>query len=453
MDTLEALQSGQLSGHTHLRLSEHLTQFPNEILELADSLEFLDLSNNHLQHLPDSFSQLRKLRIVFFNNNQFEAFPAVLSTCPNLSMVGFKNNSIATIGNDDLSPTIRWLILTNNQLEALPTEIGRLTKLQKLMLAGNRLQSLPTELTHCKNLELIRLSANQLSQFPSELLTLPRLSWLAYAGNPFCEAHLSSSNASRERSLPIIHWCELDIGDSLGQGASGVIYEGQWHPTDSQGGSCAPQNVAIKVFKGDITSDGSPLDEMQACIAAGNHPNLVTVLGKLDGHPEEKAGLVFAMLPPSYTTLGNPPSLESCTRDTYPDDTLFPLSRILAIATGVAAAAAHLHDHGIMHGDLYAHNVLITDEGTSILSDFGAASFYDATHKVIDNHLEMLDVRAFGCLLEELLDRCISDQIAGSNDATLLNRLRHLQVDCMSPVLAQRPRFKTICDGLSRMTP
>ena len=31
---------------------------------------------------------------------------------------------------------------------------------------------------------------------------------------------------------------------------------------------------------------------------------------------------------------------------------------MLAIAHGVAAAAAQLHQRGIVHGDLYAHNIL-----------------------------------------------------------------------------------------------
>ena len=68
-----------------------------EILELADSLEFLNLSNNHLSLLPDEFSQLHKLKIVFFNNNDFEDFPEVLAKCPNLSMVSFKGNKIKTV--------------------------------------------------------------------------------------------------------------------------------------------------------------------------------------------------------------------------------------------------------------------------------------------------------------------------------------------------------------------
>jgi hypothetical protein len=51
-------------------------------------------------------------------------------------------------------------------------------------------------------------------------------------------------------------------------------------------------------------------------------------------------------------SLGNPPSLDSVTRDTYPPGAAFPAHAIAATACGVAAAIAHLHVHGIVHGDL-----------------------------------------------------------------------------------------------------
>ena len=79
---------------------------------------------------------------------------------------------------------------------------------------------------------------------------------------------------------------------------------------------------------------------------------------------------------------------------------------------------AHLHSHNISHGDLYAHNILVSDDrdGThgknSIvkLSDFGAAFYYGSSGA--ESHLaryaiafEAMDARAFALLLTELLAR------------------------------------------------
>ena len=155
-----------------------------------------------------------------------------------------------------------------------------------------------------------------------------------------------------------------------------------------------------------MTSDGTPADEMNACLAAGGHRHLVGALGKIVDRQDDRSGLILSLIPPDYRNLGNPPSLDSCTRDTYPKGTSFAIATILQIAIGIAAAAAHLHAQGIMHGDLYAHNIMTNDRGDCLLGDFGAASSYDRTCRITSSSLERLEVRAFGCLLEDLLDRC-----------------------------------------------
>lgn len=431
MHTLEMLRSRQLIGTQRLTLAADLTTFPAEILDLADSLEILDLSNNALTTLPDSFAKLHNLRIAFFNNNNFETVPEVLAQCPNLSMIGFKANQIATVPAESLPAKTRWLILTDNRLQALPETLGQLPQLQKLMLAGNRLQVLPETMAACQKLELIRLAANQLDHLPPWLLTLPRLSWLAYAGNPF-SSHRSALADSN--TLPQIPWADLSLGNVLGQGASGVISQGQWR----QGQTA----VAIKVFKGAMTSDGLPEDELRACIAAGSHPHLIGPLGQVIHHPEQKNGLVLPLVPDTYGVMGGPPSLESCTRDTYPDDVEFSLAVTLAIAQGVASAAAHLHSRGILHGDLYPHNILVNPAGDIRLSDFGAAGFYDPDDRTVAPALERLEVRAFGCLLEDLCDRCPPARW-----------LRQLQQACMQPDVLARPSFKEVLAALTVFNP
>ena len=430
IETIDLLRSGKLQGIKRLDLADGLTEFPIEIFELADSLEILNLSDNHLRSLPADLGRLNKLKIIFLSNNDFEEVPEVLADCPHLSMVGFKSNKIRVLGENILPLGVRWLILTDNQLELLPNSIGRLEKLQKLMLAGNQLRSLPDEMADCQNLELIRLAANRLESLPNWLFTLPRLSWLAYAGNPCCIANLSPT-------VPIISWADLTLSDTLGEGASGVISKGVW-----QSPAQPPTDVAIKIFKGAMTSDGTPADEMNACLAAGGHPHLVGALGKIGGFPDNRSGLILSLIPSDYQNLGNPPSLDSCTRDTYNPETSFTVAAILRIAIGIASAAAHLHAQGIMHGDLYAHNILVNADRHTLLGDFGAASSYDLTDSISGLALERLEVRAFGCLLEDLLDRC---QVQGNEvEKWAIYRLDKLRQDCLHSIPIKRPLFVEI---------
>ena len=118
--TLDQLINGQLAGSREIRLTHlGLKEFPLQILELADSLELLDLSGNQLSHLPDEIALLKKLKIVFFSDNCFEVFPDILSQLPHLEMVGFKANAIHTISEQALPPQLRWLILTQNKITSL----------------------------------------------------------------------------------------------------------------------------------------------------------------------------------------------------------------------------------------------------------------------------------------------------------------------------------------------
>jgi hypothetical protein len=441
MHTLDQLHSGQLTGTQRLNLTCGLRDFPPAIFDLAASLEVLDLSNNQLSTLPKDLPRLHRLKVLFLNNNQFETVPEVLAQCPNLSMIGFKANRLTTLPDCALPPQTRWLILTDNQLETLPKSLGTLKHLQKLMLAGNRLQTLPEEMAACLNLELVRLAANQLQELPTWLLTLPRLAWLAYAGNPFCAGWHDSATA--HTTLPTIEWHDLVIGEFLGQGASGLISKGLWK-RDNQ-----VVEVAIKLFKGDITSDGYPADEMQACLAAGTQANLISPIGQITNQPEGKQGLVFPLVPSNFRNLGGPPSLESCTRDTYPEHLAFSPATVLQIAASLAAAIAHLHQRGILHGDVYAHNTLVNKAGTALLGDFGAASFYPCCSEAPGSALERMEARAFGCLLEDLLDRCPTPATAEQMGTT--QALRQLQHDCMRPTPPMRPSFDEITQRLAQI--
>ena len=438
MHTLEQLQAGELHGIRRLTLCCGLTEFPREIFSLSDSLEILDLSGNQLSSLPDDLDQLTKLKVIFCSQNQFTELPAVLGRCQSLSMIGFKANKIRHVPATSLPAKLRWLTLTDNEIEALPPEIGACRYLQKLMLAGNRLQALPETLVNCQRLELIRIAANQLHTFPTWLLSLPRLSWLAYSGNPFSAA--LEAGALADSSLDDIHWDSLELEQLLGEGASGVIHRAKYDYADEDS-----SHVAVKLFKGDVTSDGLPQCEMAASVSAGEHPNLINVLGRVTDHPSGVNGLVMALIDAEFSNLAGPPSLDSCTRDVYPAETRFELPVVLRIARSIVSVAQHLHQQGIMHGDLYGHNILHCGEGRTLLGDFGAASFYAIDNRTIADGLQKLEVRAFGCILEELIERCNASDMAQN----ALHLINDLKLACLCEENQLRPGFAAIGQQLA----
>ena len=420
MNNLTELKSGKLVGATRLQLVEELNTFPEEIFSLADTLEVLDLSNNNLSTLPDEFACLTRLKRVFLSFNQFKHIPEVLAKCPALIMVAFKGCKITEFGDYCLPKNIEWLILTDNNITELPQSFGQFTKLKKLALAGNQLKQLPSSMAQCKNLELVRLSANNLTHVDDWLFELPKLAWLAFAGNEFNKAQCLTKSCLENKSLN-----DYTLSHVIGQGASGVIHLAQ----------AADSAVAIKLFKGAITSDGYPLDEVNCCLQAGDHANLIKVLAYIE--QSDQLGLVMELIDKSFTNLGLPPSLETCTRDTFNDDCHYSTHAILKIAQQMVSTLHHLHICKVSHGDVYAHNTMINKDADVLFGDFGAATNLAMLSDYQQKQIELIEVRALGCLIEDLLGTVTGDD----RQSELFAKMSDMAKCAMQFTLNQRPTF------------
>ena len=166
-------------------------------------------------------------------------------------MVSFKKcGTLTSIHPDALQGQLRWLIVTGNQLTALPTTLGRCTHLQKLMLSGNRLQDLPAVVGGLPNLELLRLSCNDFPSTSTSLASIvtfvracPKLKWVSFAGNPLVQeirrnsssVHSHDHNDNEEVAAAVPHLpifddptLEAETWPILGQGASGIIRKVTW---------------------------------------------------------------------------------------------------------------------------------------------------------------------------------------------------------------------------------
>ena len=102
--------------------------------------------------------------------------------------------------------------------------------------------------------------------------------------------------------------------------------------------------------------------ELDALQRAGHHPQLVSLIdhGEVDGYP--------------YLVLDEAPGGSLADRvasgPMHPDAALQTL-------LGVLDAVAHLHDLGIIHGDVNPQNVLMRADGDPMLADLGSAIYTD----------------------------------------------------------------------------
>ena len=431
-ETLLKLTRGDLAGATTLRLPG-LRELPREIFGLAETLEVLDIGDGALTALPADFGRLHKLRILFCSGNRFEILPPALGNCAALSQVGFRCCGLREIPGEALPPRLRWLTLTDNRIERLPDNLGDKPCLQKAMFSGNRLASLPSSLARAGRLELIRLGSNRLDHLPCWLAELPALAWASWSGNLLDNA--PEATKPPPRSIP---WREIEPGAPIGAGASGRVYRARWR--DTRGDRLLP--VAVKLFRGTMTSDGLPESEIDACLAAGAHPNLIGAYGRIDDHPAGDAALVTPLSPEGWRALAGPPDAESCSRDVYAPDFRLTLASALRLACGIADAVAHLHARGLSHGDLYAHNIIWDgDSGAATLTDFGAASALPTGTN--GDAWRRIETRAFGLLFEELLDRCAPWEASA--------RLRELATVCTQPHVAARPTMVEVSAALTQL--
>ena len=142
------------------------------------------------------------------------------------------------------------------------------------------------------------------------------------------------------------------LGRLLGRGGMAEVYRA----TDE----VLHRQVAVKVLQ-DSAEDPSSQARFTSegrTLAKLNHPSLVTVL---DAGTE--GDLPFLVL-----QLVDGPTLAEVLRSER-----LPRERVAQIGAAVADGLGNVHENGIVHRDVKPGNVLLTQEGSALLADFGIA--------------------------------------------------------------------------------
>ncbi len=232
------------------------------------------------------------------------------------------------------------------------------------------------------------------------------------------------------------------LGEVLGQGGMGIVYRAH--------DSILERDVAIKVLS--ITGLGTEgrarlLREAQAA-AALNHPNIITVhdtgVANIGGADTGEADLDR----PGGDAKGATPFviMELVEGQNLHDKPPRDLEQTLKITRQLCAALDHAHKHGIIHRDLKPENVLLTEDGTAKLVDFGLARsvtsrmtsegtivgtvFYMAPEQALGQEIDArTDLYALGVMLYEL----ITGQLPFEDDSPVAVITQHLNAPVVPP--------------------
>lgn len=160
-----------------LQLNDNqLTTLPQSFCQLT-ALKVLHLGYNKLTVLPHSFGQLAALERLNLNQNELTTLPESFSQLKTLIVLEFSANPLKTLPESfgQLS-ALETIYLNGNQLTTLPPSIGQLSALNTLTVLHNKLTSVPTSIGQLRALYgRLDLSSNpSLTNIPLEILNLPR---------------------------------------------------------------------------------------------------------------------------------------------------------------------------------------------------------------------------------------------------------------------------------------
>ncbi|MBR2702235.1 MAG: Stk1 family PASTA domain-containing Ser/Thr kinase [Erysipelotrichaceae bacterium] len=153
------------------------------------------------------------------------------------------------------------------------------------------------------------------------------------------------------------------IRRSIGEGGMADVYLAQ--------DTILRREVAIKVLRGELNEDPVNLQRFQReanAITNLSHPNIVEVYDV--GEADKKNYIVMEYVPGK--------TLKQLIKQR---GALNPTEAI-NIMKQLVSATAHAHHNDIIHRDIKSQNVLIKDDGTVKLSDFGIASTGDSSQQL-----------------------------------------------------------------------
>lgn len=154
------------------------------------------------------------------------------------------------------------------------------------------------------------------------------------------------------------------IIEQLGQGGMSVVYKGV--------DTALNREVAVKVLHPHLASrveSRKRLEREAQAVARLSHPNILEVFDFAQGDADD------AYIVTEYIR-------GQTLREFLVEETLQPPEIAALVVHTLSAALAHAHEAGVLHRDLKPENVMIREDGTLKLMDFGIAKLLDHTEKM-----------------------------------------------------------------------
>ncbi|KAF7838512.1 plant intracellular Ras-group-related LRR protein 7 [Senna tora] len=181
-----------------------LKTFPDEILDLDQSVRTLDLTHNRIRmYFPPNYFifYLIKSRCCWYS---VAGIPMEMSKLINLQRLILAHNLIESLPvNLGKLQSLKIMILDGNRITSLPDELGQLVKLEQLSISGNLLTCLPVTIGSMRNLVILNVSNNKLKSLPESVGSCFSLEELQANNNLIEDLPPSVCNLTNLKSLSL----------------------------------------------------------------------------------------------------------------------------------------------------------------------------------------------------------------------------------------------------------
>jgi len=134
--------------------------------KITSNNKVLDLSNKGLMKVTFEIYSKKDTTDLILSNNNIQTLPSEMGKMTNLVKFKIDHNILkgSLIGEIRQMPKLKQLDVSYNKMTGMPAEIGQLSNLEILNYSYNNIDSLPNELINLKNLKEFNLTGNPLSK-------------------------------------------------------------------------------------------------------------------------------------------------------------------------------------------------------------------------------------------------------------------------------------------------
>ena len=175
-----------------------------------------------------------------------------------------------------------------------------------------------------------------------------------HCGSMLTDSGIPTGDVTPESQIKIDLSSKYEIIDEIGRGAMACVYKAVQKNLN--------RTVALKVIHRNLIHNKELLDRFhrEAQVSAAlNHPSLVTIYDEGDEKDIHYMAMEYIDGVDLHTLIKNKGKLEK--------------EKTIKIISTIADALDHTHSKGLIHRDIKSSNILLTEEGRCVLSDFGLA--------------------------------------------------------------------------------